>query len=221
MINFTTASCSAKQPESVYKFYATSCSQPLVGDLSCCNTHIPCSQDVANCDIDEGNVGEYDNGDDDFLFNQQDLDDIDESFEKVSEETMTLPNDFDLSTFVQSLKYEDVNTDFQSVVNYHLDSLFTNDINALERFMCKHWVMVDDILSGKPSTAHAGHSQMYFHTVSPEYKCKCEQLFKTPRANITAEQWHVAFLLCSGVREVVVQRVADDITTSRPSVNGK
>ena len=171
MINFTTASCSAKQPESVYKFYATSCSQPLVGDLSCCNTHIPCSQDVANCDIDEGNVGEYDNGDDDFLsFNQQDLDDIDESFEKVSEETMTLPNDFDLSTFVQSLKYEDVNTDFQSVVNYHLDSLFTNDINALERFMCKHWVMVDDILSGKPSTAHAGHSQMYFHTVSPEYK---------------------------------------------------
>ena len=81
-----------KQPESVYQFYASSCSQPLADDLSCCKTHIQCLQDGDNCDIEEylneGNVGEDDNGGDDFLsFNQQYLDDIDESFEKVSKES--------------------------------------------------------------------------------------------------------------------------------------
>ena len=83
-------------------------------------------------DLNEGNVGEDDNGGDDFLsFNQHDA---------------GLPNDFDLSTFVQSLKYEEVNTDVQSVVYCHLESLCMNNINILELFICKHWVMVDDIL---------------------------------------------------------------------------
>ena len=71
-----TASCSLKQPESLYNFYATSCPQLLADDLSCCKIHVSCLQDVANCyieeDITEGNVGEDDNVGDDFLsFNPQ------------------------------------------------------------------------------------------------------------------------------------------------------
>ena len=225
LTNFNAASCRVKQPDSVYEFYATSCSQPLADDRSCCKTYIPCSEDDNNRveeDRNEGDIGEDDNGGDDFLsFNDQGMEELDDALQNVSVETTTLPNDFEVSTFVQSLKYENIKTTFQSVVNCHLDSLSTHNSNGLVHFICKHWIMVDNILSAKPSTAHAGHSQMYLHTVSPAYKCDCEQLFQTSSGKLTAEQWHVAFLVCTGVREVVVQRCADDVTTRRPSINGK
>ena len=75
---------------------------------------IPCSQDDNNRvekDRNEGDIGEDDIGDDDFLsFNEQGMEELDDSLQNVAIETTTLPNDFEVSTFVQSLKYENINT---------------------------------------------------------------------------------------------------------------
>ena len=79
--------------------------------------------------------------------------------ESVYEETTTLSNYSNLSRFVQSLtyilNYGEAYTDFQSVVNCQLESLCTNDINRIKLFICKPLVMIDEIISAKPSTAHA------------------------------------------------------------------
>ena len=130
-------------------------------------------------------------------------------------------DDVNLAQFVNGLKYQAAQTEFQTVVNAHMDELYQRNVHRQEQFVGRQWVVVDDIMSVKQCSSHAALLQIHQQIVSPHYKRRCERLFAASWQQLSPEQWHVAFLFCTGVREAVVRRIAENTTTKAPSINGK
>ena len=79
-----------------------------------------------------------DDGFDNGQISERDLDEIDA--EHMTEQAC-IPNDVNVAQCVNGLKYQAAQTEFQTVVNAHMDELYERNVHRLEQFVGRQWVV--------------------------------------------------------------------------------
>jgi hypothetical protein len=236
IINFTPACC-VKQPQCISDFYNSIAPGRVADDLSCCRPDIhdeetdeetgdvdelpPAQIDVA---LDENSEGEFDADP-----SEEELMELDQMVIQatVEIEEVQMPADFNLHQFVDSVKYDNVYTPFQANVNSILSRLQTVSIDNAARFLAHEWLFMQNTFTAATNTGQVqqkdetqAYASIYQHTVSLEYKVRCKGLFASKQVqDVTPEEWDAAFLLCTGIRKLVLSATADQVQRSKPKIN--
>ena len=173
VVNFH-PSCCVQPPESIMEFYENIAVGDIQNNNSCCNSSpietVPVSPHVPAPVEDNLEFEDEASFSDEEDLEEEELEEIDMIIEaaSVEEQTVELPENFDLNKCINNAKFPHEHTQYQQTVNNTLTALLENNRQALEEFMGKEIDIITKIMKeqlGKEKVAQKEQTAAYTGTM--------------------------------------------------------